>query len=59
MEKRATTDVDSHQSTENPALLVSKHPASVATVTQGKKDNVLENPSSSKNRISHMHSLPD
>ena len=32
---------------------------SVASVTQGKKDTVLENPSSSKRRNSHMHSLPD
>ena len=32
---------------------------SVATVTQGKKDTVLENPSCSKRRNSHMHSLPD
>ena len=27
MEKRATTAVDSHQATENQALLVSEHPA--------------------------------
>ena len=27
MEKRAATVVDSHQATENQALLVSKHPA--------------------------------
>ena len=41
MEKRATTAVDSHQVTENQALLVSEHPASFATVTQGMKDAVL------------------
>ncbi len=48
MEKRATTAVDSHQVTENQALLVPNPQQSVATVTQGMKDTVLENPSCSK-----------
>ena len=32
---------------------------SVATVTPGKKDTVLENPTCSNKRNNHMHSLPD
>ncbi len=44
MEERATIGVDSHQATENQALLEANSQQSVATVTQGKKDTVLEAP---------------
>ncbi len=59
MEKRATTAVDSHQATETKLCWFPDIQQSVATVTQGKKDTVLENLSSSKKRNSQMHSLPD
>jgi hypothetical protein len=44
MEERATAGVDSHQATENQALLEAKLPASVATVTPGGKDTLLDIP---------------
>ncbi len=51
MEKRATTAVDSHQATENQALLVSELPAECCYSNTGMKDTGLENPSCSKKGI--------
>jgi hypothetical protein len=45
MKEKATTGVDFHQMTENLALWIVLNPQrSVATVTQGKNDTVLETP---------------
>jgi hypothetical protein len=45
MKEKATTGVDFHQVTENLALwVVVNSQQSVTTVTQGKKDTVLESP---------------
>ena len=59
MEKRATTAVDSHKVTENQALLVSEHPAKCRYGNTRDERHILKSPSSSEQRNSHMHSLPD
>ena len=45
MEKKATTAVDSHQATENQALLVSEHPAECRySNTREEKTQFLKTP---------------
>ncbi len=59
MEKRAPTAVDSHQATENQALLVSEHPAECrCSNTSDERCSSLE-PLLFQKRNSHMYSLPD
>ena len=54
MEKRATTAVDSHQATENQALLVSKHPAKCRySNTKEKETQFLKTPLGQKKELSY------